>query len=256
MNEKRNSGEKFYLSTPRIEFPKEKLKIKFLKPLLIVLLAGFVVYEVVFSSFFRIKAINFEGIETQQIRQAAEEDLIGKNILFILPGNYLQKLSKNFPALQEASLIRGLPNTILLKAKERSQSLIWCSKNSCFEVDNDGIAFKKIGKPDENKVVVIHDLKGETVNLADKILPKSFVAFFLDAVDQIPKKFQINFKKAEVEETTFKLTFYYDDNRQLIFDTSQSLDNQIFALQQTLDQKKDDIKQYIDLRVPGLVYYK
>lgn len=246
-------GRKFFVKTESITFSNPKKRINW-RPFFGLIILGFLIYQIVFSSSFKINNFIFEGIESTEIKETVTSDLQGKNILLIMPGRYLASLSKKYPALEEATVVRGLPHTIKVLAKERSQSLVWCNSAECYQVDSDGVAFKKIDKPADK--VFINDLKDKSLQSGTKILSKSFVAFYLETLSQIPKKIEKQVKEAQVEETTFTISLLLDDNRKIILDTSQSLENQLFSLEQIFQTKKDEIKEYVDVRIPGTVYFK
>lgn len=248
-----SKGKKFFIKSEAVQFSKKKKKIN-LRPLFFLIVTGAFAYFIFFSSCFRINNFIYEGIESSDIKDAVRDNLTGKNILFLMPGSYLAKLSKQFPALEEATIVRGLPHTIKVTAKERSQSLVWCNSSGCAEVDSDGVAFKKIDKPQDK--VALTDLMNRPIVNGNKIISKSFVAFYLESLNQIPKKFNVKIKEAQIEETTFSITLIFDDGKKIILDSSQSLENQMYALEQTLQSKKDEIKEYVDIRVPGTVYFK
>lgn len=248
-----SSGKRFFLKSESVSFSKQKKKVNF-GPFVLIIVLAVAGYYVIFSNCFRINNFIYDGIDSTEIQKTISDDLTHKNILMMMPGSYLESLSRQYPALEEATIVRGLPHTIKVTAKERSQSLVWCNTSECYEVDRDGVAFKKIERPGDK--VTINDLRNRPIVVGNKIISKSFVLFYLDSISQIPKKFNLKIKEAQIEETTFTVTFLLEGGRKLILDSSQSLANQLYSLEQTLQAKKDEIKEYVDIRIPGTVYYK
>lgn len=226
-----------------------------LRPLKIILYLGilfFIFYGIFLSEYFKIKNIEVQGVKSVEVNDYLHKTLIGKNILFFLPGQYLNELTHNYPILSEAEIVRGLPSTILIIATEKDQVLTWCAQ-SCFNIDNYGYAYE-IAKPSQNQVN-LNDKSKIDIKIGDKVATPDFINFYLTSLEKV-REMGIKIIEAKIEETSFKLVFKTSDQYEIIFDTSESITNQLSALRQVLEKNKSDIKQYADLRVEGLVYLK
>ncbi|MFH1855487.1 MAG: hypothetical protein ABH810_03750 [bacterium] len=251
--------ERFNFKRPEIirQTEKDKRSKSFsLKPLVSVfyIIVGVAVcYFLFFSGVFSIKKIEISGIKSMEISDYMKQQLIGRNILLLRTGKFLYDSQRKFPSLSEVRLVRGLPETVKLVAKERNQVMIICSLENCFQVDNYGYAYQKIPKPKDK--VVLNDKKNIKINEGERVVSESFIAFFLDALDEM-NHLGLKVKSAEMEETTFKITFVTKDGFNIITDSSYSLKNQISALTQVIEKSKGDIHEYIDVRVEGVAYIK
>ena len=226
-----------------------------LRPLKIILYTAiiiFIVYIVAFGPYFKIQNIKIEGVKSVEVNDYLHKTLIGKNILFFLPGQYLSSLTRKFPILSEAKIIRGLPSTVLVIADERNQVLTWCAQ-TCFNIDNYGYAYE-ITTPNVNHVN-LNDKSKIDIKIGDKVATPEFINFYLTSLEKI-QGMGLKIIEARIEETSFKLVFKTSENYEIIFDTSESITNQLSALRQVLEKNRADITQYADLRVEGLVYVK
>lgn len=211
------------------------------------------VYFVFISNIFTIKHVDAENVRSVEIKDYIHTSLLGKNILFMLPGRYLDELTKEFPVLREVRIVRGLPSTVRIVVDERKQKLIWCNLRECYEVDNYGYAYKKTKK--DVSGVVIKDLGDIDINELQQVASKGFISFFINALEKLSKQ-DIKINEARINETTFRIDFVTHDGWIIIMDTSQSLNNQMSALNQVVENNKSDIHEYVDVRVEGVAYIK
>lgn len=223
-----------------------------IKNLFYILLILAFVYFFVFSSIFKIKDIDAISIESPEIYDRIALDLLGKNIIFFRVGDYLKKITSDFPIIEEIRIVRGLPSTLRIEVKERDTMLLWCAQK-CFEIDNRGVAYKEAERGGEQ--IVLFDKSGIEIRIGDRLASKRFIDFYFKATSDLDQN-GIKISEAYIEDTTFKLVLKTSEGWSIILDTSASLDNQIFALKQILENNRSDISDYVDLRVEGVGYLK
>lgn len=252
--------EKFYFRRPEVITATERAKkeryrmnLKPLRSFLYLIILALVIYVVVFSSSFKVKKVEIIGVKSVEISDYLNQSLVGKNILLMRTGSYLKTLSKKFPILEEASMVRGLPSTIKVSVKERLQTLVVCNSQDCFEVDNQGYAYQKTSRP-VDKIVLI-DEKNLQIKENDKIFSNSFISFFLGVIDGFSKT-DIKITEARMDETTFRIRFVTKEGWTMILDSSANLENQISAVKQVVAKNKQDLREYVDVRVEGFAYIK
>jgi len=238
-------------TAPKIK-TRKRINLHPLKTVFYLAVLFLLIYLIFFSSFFRIKNIDMDGIKSVEVSDYLQHTLIGKNILIFIPSTYLNTLTTKFPILEQAQLVRGLPSTIKIIAKERKQVLVWCS-DSCFNIDNHGYAYES--STTTNGEIPLNDKSQIKVNLGDRVSSPEFINFYLNALERL-QEMGLKITEGRIEETSFKLYFRTSENYDIIFDTSQSLNEQLNALKQVLDKNRSDIKEYVDLRVNGIVYVK
>lgn len=232
----------------RFELPKKVINYLFY-----VLLALSAIYFIFISDYFIIKEIKVENVKSVEIDDYVKMTLQGKNILFMMPGRYLEQLTEEFPILEEARIVRGLPSTVRVIVNERDQKFIWCNSTGCFEVDNNGYIFEKTAKSGDE--IVLRDLSDIEVNYLDRVVSKQFIDFFMDALKGV-KEIGLNIKEAQISQTTFKIDFVTQEGWKVIMDSNSSLDNQLFATRQIVEKNRPDIKEYVDVRAEGVAFIK
>jgi len=224
-----------------------------LKYAVYLLLLGLLFYAVFYTPTFKIKEVRVEGVKSIEISDYLKTTLIGKNILFLRPGAYLNDLAKKFPILEEARMIRGLPATVRVIVAERRQQLVWCS-DKCFDIDSSGYAYQEVERPTDKVALV--DSTRLPIKVGDRVTLPHFIKFFLDTIDET-EKMGLKVTEAQIDEVTaYKITYKTSEGWNIIVDSSASFANQMSALQQVLDKNRPDVKEYVDLRVEGLAFLK
>ncbi|MCX6809325.1 MAG: FtsQ-type POTRA domain-containing protein [Candidatus Berkelbacteria bacterium] len=239
--------------TEKPQRPKLKINLLPLKTFFYLVIVSGILYFLFFSTTFKIKTIDIEGVKSVEISDYLNRTLLGKNILLLKTGDYLSALSKNFPILKEAQIIRGLPSTVKIVVEERNQIMVWCNSAKCYEVDSFGYVYREISKPSDK--IVLNDQGQMPVEIGQQIVSPQFINFYLGALDEL-KNMSIQITETKIEETTFKIKFKTSDGYEIIMDSSTSLKNQISGLKQILETNRADIKDYVDLRVEGVGFIK
>mgnify|MGYP001216182286 CR=1 FL=1 len=241
-----------FSKTEKSEKPKIHLNFKPLKNIFVIVVVLAAAYYVLFSPIFKIKDVEVEGIRSVDIIDKIKISLTGKHILFINIGNFLSDLTREFPVLEEVRVVRGLPNSIKVIGSERESALIWCS-SECYKMDPSGYIYEKIDKPVDK--IYIQQKDATEISLGQKVATTKFVMFYVSCVDGLAKQ-GISVKSAEVSDMIYQLGFVTSDGWRAIFDTSESLDNQLYALKQVLEKNRSDVKEYVNLGVKGQAYIK
>ena len=254
---KTNSDLKFQKVLFSTEKQKKEEEFKFSRKIVVyvayLIIIGLAFYFVFISNFFRIKSISVENVKSVEIEDYVNSSLLGKNILLMLPGRYLEDLVAKFPVLEQARIVRGLPDTVRVIIDEREQKFIWCNLKACYEVDNNGYIFNEVEKT--SAAVALTDLGNVEISELKQVASKNFIKFFVKALEQIGDA-GIEVTEAQIDKTTFKLEFISAEGWRIIMDTSGSLNNQVSAVRQVFEKNKPDIHEYIDVRVEGVVFIK
>ena len=79
---------------------------------------------------------------------------------------------------------------------------------------------------------------------------------FVNSANSELKKSNFKIQHFEVAETTFQLTAVNEDQIKIMLNVLEPLSEQMNALNKVYIANKNDIKEYVDLRVEGRVYYK
>lgn len=234
-------------SENKTDWPKLNLII-----VLVFLGAIVLAYAIFFSNWFQIKNIEIIGSPSISIRSDLDQ-LKGKN-LFSFNSAHLEdsfmKIDGNYLSIQ---IYRGIPDTIRVVFANREPKLIWQTGDKKYFVDENAILFKEA----DNSVtlLIVIDLSNLAVKIPEQIATSDFINFIQSASTELAKQ-NIKIVNYEVDETTFQVSAVTDQNIRIIFNTLRPVSEQIDAFQKAYEPNKNDIKEYIDLRVEGKVYYK
>ena len=286
---RKNRYKKFIRRAPRIypgsrrTAPKQRW-IFFQKSvfwLLALILLIFVIWLIFFSPFFRIKEMSIIGNESTSSEKIKNEvnQIIGKRVFFILPKDNIifvspteieKVLEQENPSFQEIEAEKKFPNILKIEISERRSAIIWCRQENCFFVDKNGVAYAEVfsaelmffgGKENLEKMLVIQEEKAEKIKISQKVADQNFIEFILEIsknLKQIENLEIISLRTPESASSEIWITTI--EGWQAVFNTSEPAKKQAGNLAKFLSEKIDKEErsnlEYIDLRIPGKIYYK
>jgi cell division septal protein FtsQ len=239
---------------------KERKKIQLpripIKSFLFIILILVIIYFVFISGKFKIKEIIVEGNNT--IVPEVIEGYVPKNtnILYFSIKKTKAKILSEHTEINDIVIYKGLPDTIKIVVVEHENRLVWQASGKNYLISTQGIVSKEILTLDGVNMPVVVDSKNLSLSLGKGLVSPSFVAFILNINDKFFESTNIKPKNFEVGETTFDLNLYTEAGFYVKFNTLRSSAKQLDNLKKVLVEKRQDIKEYIDLRVDGWAYYK
>jgi len=210
-------------------------------------------YLIFLAPWFKIKNIEIIGSPTDGIRSELDS-LKGHNIFLFSTSKIEKKIINENSNFSGVKIYRGIPDTIRVSFDDRQPKIVWQSQGKNYLVDENAIAYKEVSL-DGNKLPVVVDAGNLAVSLPSLIATNNFLDSIQSTNEEL-SKLKIHIINYEVGETTFQFSAVIDNNVKIIFNTLRPISDQIEAFKKVYDQHKNDIKQYIDLRVEGRVYYK
>lgn len=235
------------------------LSKKNIKYIGILLLVGIFLWWVLGSDYFKVKEIIIKGSLNSEVK-AEIESFKGKNILTFVLGNTEKQLAQKQSSIKEINILRGIPDTLKIDVTVRKPIFSWKSQDKIYLVDENGIAFLEgEGVPiseEGTKLSLVVDTNNMSVEPGKRIVIPEFVDFVGDLVKYAPEKSSLNIGEMRVSETTFNLEADTDLGFRIRLDTTRNVITQLEVLKKIVDQYRDQIEEYVDLRVEGRVYYK
>lgn len=228
------------------------------------LIIGFIIWFFTGSSYFKVKDIKIEGQATPEVKQAIEA-LRGRNILWLSVTHPDRVIRQKQPSLKQIQILRGIPDTLRVKLIEREPALIWQTGDSWYTVDATGFVFAKspLNKKEDGSfdlpatdLPVLVDKSNLPVRMASYIIRPSFIVFVNDLRRRLPEEYNLKLVRLEISETIYSLSAVTDAGWSILFHTGRQLEPQLRTLSKVLESKRDEIKEYVDVRVRGWVYYK
>lgn len=231
--------------------PKTLAKLKVIAAVTLIVLAG-LAWLLFFSPYFEVKEVSIEG-EVSTAAQAIINQLKGRNIFLIGGKKAEQDLQQKQPWIKSIKIIRGIPDTVRVRLIERDAAFGWKTQEKTYLVDKDGVIFKEVV---ETKLSVVADNRNVPIELGKNIVTIDFIDFIESLRKALPLQTDLKVAGLQVDETTFHIAVATDRGFRIIFDTLRPLQQQLDDFNLVYNEKKDEIKEYADLRVDGYVYYK
>ncbi|TSC93751.1 MAG: Uncharacterized protein CEN91_129 [Candidatus Berkelbacteria bacterium Licking1014_85] len=216
-----------------------------------IVLIFFISLVILGSNYFKIKNIQINGDpkpETVEMIKTLE----GKNIILFNTRKISKTLLEKQPAIKSIKVIVGYPDTVRINLIERDGVLIWESGGKKYLIDKEGVVFKETQKDD---LIRVMDEKNVPVVLGQRILSTDLVDIIKIMSVKIPAIVSLPIKNFSISDSLFCITAHTEKFR-MVFYTQIPIADQLTVLQKLYTSHKDEIKEYIDLRVDGYAYYK
>lgn len=211
------------------------------------------------SSFFKVKHIIIKGSLNPDVQNEIES-FKGKNILTFVLGDTEGKLAKKQSSIKKINVLRGIPDTLKIDVTVREPLFSWKSGDKLYLVDDSGVAFiegEGVAVDDQGvKLPTVVDTSNMVITPGQQIVTEEFVKFVDELAKKAPDLALLNIGEMRISETTFVLEADTSLGFRIKLDTTRSVDDQLAVLKKITDQYRDQIKEYVDLRVEGRVYYK
>lgn len=183
------------------------------------------------------------------------------NIFLVNPEVIETSLYKYFPEIKIVSISRRFPHEISAVIEERKEAALYCvaqEENTCYFIDEDGVAWKEAPEISGSVFIKIHGTKKPS-QLGDEIIASSVI----EAIFQVAERIQRE-NKFFIEEFIIVSSSEFDARSSVGFlfnmDANESIDGELNALflvlEKEIPQEEWGNVEYIDLRIPNRVYYK
>jgi len=248
---------KIYATTPREK--KYYLSRRFVLIVVLCIISVLLIWFLFFSSYFKIKKIIISGSLNPEV-EAEINRFQGKNILLFRTAKVEKNLAQKQTSIASLEIYKGIPDILKVKVNVRIPKIAWQSGDKTYLIDKKGVVFElgqgtavtERGEP----IPTIVDTKEVSLELGRQIVTEYFVKFILDLTKDFSAKIGANIQAIKIGETTFQIEVETDQGWRVYLDTTRDLNNQLTALRKILDQYRDQIHEYVDLRVEGRAYYK
>jgi hypothetical protein len=251
------SGDKDNLRNPKIYNPPREKEKGFNLPKIVYWLAFLLflvimlVYWLFFSSYFNIKTVEYVGNVPDEVKEIIETQK-GRNIFLINTAQVEEQLLIKNSAFSMIKIYRGIPDTLRLRFEQRNPKIVWQSNGINYLIDENGYVYEE--SKGENNLPIVVDKRALPVEILQQVGSTKFIDFVRNT-DKDLDVYGIKVDHFEIDETTFQIDAV-TENFKIIYDVTRPLSEQNEAFKTIFEKNKDDIKEYVDLRVEGWVYYK
>ncbi len=193
--------------------------------------------------------------------------------IFLIDEHDIENYLMNTFFVESVTVDKIYPNILRLNIKERQRSVILVSKNKIYIVDDYGFIidladqamisstreFLSSTTPvDSLKEIFIITPTSTNFEIGSRYSSTEVVRGWLDLAEKLRnsgiwfKAIQINDNEPDILHIILK------ENKDVILDEGISLEAQIDTLRQFIQTKPDwnNIHEYVDVRIPGRIYYK
>ena len=222
----------------------------------IIVISGMVAFSVwLFNSpLFLVRNVEVEGLKNADKNAVLQHVPEHANIWLLSRSNVAKNIRQSSPYIADVVVLRGIPDTIRIKIAERVLAVEWVSSDKHYIVGLDGTVIAE-GTPHEPIPKVV-DVANVPATVGHTVATPGLIHFIGEVYGNYQNKIGSEIDHLEVGETTFEIAVMPKTGSKMVLDTTRSADNQLTAGKLVLDQKASDIKEYLDLRVPGKAYYR
>jgi cell division septal protein FtsQ len=237
---------------------------------------GAIIYSLFFAEFLSVNQIKIAGLSQlgeKNILNVINSEIVGKYLMLIEKNNLIlinsnsieNSFKKKFIKIESVKITKKFPNTLIVNIRERESSMIFCSKNDCYLIDWQGIAYSKMDyslpEVSEKRLAIIRDLSNKTVNVGETIFTADYIEYIVKIGEKVKSEIDIEMEKeyetpnrvsSDIRGTT-------QEGWRIFFNGNISLQKETDMLRIVLGEKIGDRRkdlEYVDLRSENKIYYK
>lgn len=215
-----------------------------------------IIFLFFFSNKFAVKDVIVEGnniISTDKIESYIP---VGDNIFRFNIKKTSQTILSENPEIKNVQILRGIPDAVKVIVLEHDNKLVWQTGNDKYLISSQGEVTKKINEGESFNLPIVIDLKNFPITIGSRLVSPSFIAFVLNLNDKFFEYTNIKPVGFEIPDTTFDVNLKTEAGFYVKFNTMRSSTKQLENLKKILVEKRQDIHEYVDLRIDGWGYYK
>lgn len=223
---------------------------------------------------FRVARIRVEG-GNELLRTEAESRakafvertavLVGEPRLFLVARERLaQSLREELPELATVQILRRLPGTLELYLQEKVAVAFLETDGRTFSLGNDGRVIAEVSAEDARRAHLpkVRDLHtASTIHPGDTVLNPSVMQLLHEVIVQLPEQFSVSVDALIIPAIgSEEIHVQTSGGWNMYLDARRPLADQLAALEKVVTEELDAATlqrlEYIDLRIPGRVFYR
>ncbi len=227
--------------------------IKPFRPILVVIIIFAAVILIPRIPLFTIRSVEVDGAGdpavTMPLHQLAGQSLFSRKI-----STTVNHIEETDVTISQLNCRRGIPHSLHCQVNYRQPVILWKAENSYFSVDDSGLVFNQSPSPIAG-LTIVEDQRSQHVVIDQIVISSGAIEAYKKLATLLQAK-NITFNNLFISESLYQVGATLTDNRTALFVIHYPLDTQVNLLAQILQEKGGQIKERIDLRVPGYVYYQ
>lgn len=213
--------------------------------------------------FFQIKTVEVTGTTDTSIIDEINT-LTGRSIFSHTISTQITTIKAKDVAISDIRCSRGIPATLKCSVVLRQPVAVWRSGGNGYIVDRSGAAYKTL--TDEANILVIDDRMNTIVTIGTNVMSEDLLATYQQVSDTM-KTYGFIVKNLFVTESLYQFgavvsgrttpdqPYIAAGDLTVLLTVNYPIEAQIKTLRQTLQDRSASIKERVDLRVPGYLYY-
>lgn len=247
------------------------LNLAALLPAVAVLAAGL---GVLFAPQFRVREVIVEGAQNAartEVQVLAEQflqehaRLFGAPRIFLVPRDLLaSEIKKRIPSVRTVRILRRIPSTLVLQLQEKVPFAFLEARGKVFALDSEGIIIEETSPEDafRSQLPIVRNSQA-TLTMAPGmvVVSKAVVDLLHEVVVLLPDRLGVGVDELVIPAVgTEEVHVRTDRDWMLLLDAQRSLTDQLRAFEHVLAEElkvgEHERLEYVDLRVPGKVFYR
>lgn len=241
--------------------------------IVILLVLGGLGYLVYGSDVFAVKQIeitNHSNAETIAIRKVIDDYLAQRRYylpyfrnIFLVDTNQLSDtLVTAFPQARNIIVTKHYLNSLNISLEKREALGVWCynQADKCVYFSNDRLAFAEAAVSSGSLLLSIDDQASQPVVLGQPVTTPELLAFILKLQLGLNRQGVVFNKIIIPSDELFRVNVLTSEGWQIYLNTNEAVSEQLSSLEAFMVQKLTSEQRarlvYIDVRIPGRVYYK
>jgi len=228
--------------------------------LAIVGIAAFLIHSIFFSTYFAVENIKAATEESGNIQIGDSiidslQSYKGKNLLFIKKDDVIEKISANYPEIENIKIEKDFPNTLIISFTEYPPTAnitnITEGTNKKFIINSIGYIIKE--NTDDPTLPYIKIKTDSPINAESAIMDAAKLKYILGATSYFEEKFGMKILESEYLVIPRELHLKTDKFFFIWLDIQKPFEDQLKKLKKALVKLNiyEESIQYIDLRITG-----
>ncbi len=207
---------------------------------------------------FDVREVIVSGNQNIQTDEIMGHVPMGTNIFTLNVNNLENSIKSSIPEISQVKIYKGIPGALKIIINENKGELIWQTKGKSYLVSASGVAFREIDPllEEYKNLPRVVDNKNVEVKISSQVTSSMFVDFVRYTFTSLKDITNLEPNYYSLDETTVDLNLYTKNQIYIKFDTLRPAKSQLDNLKLVLLERKNDIKEYVDLRINGWAYYK
>lgn len=242
----------------REQLPKKRFRVVIPTKLRTVVLGlglvAFGVWLFMWSPVFRVKAVLPQG----ELTDAVTTNLLalaGQNLFRVSESQVLAQLRQIEPTVARVLFTRGFPNELHVTVSRHHPALIWQTGETNWAVDEEGVVFQ-FDPTLADGIPRVIDRRNPQVGVGQQFVSPELVADIRTAFAELPSRLGGAVSHGEIEETTRSLKLVTEWGWGVYVDTYRPLPGQFENFGLVMRDYRDQVHEYVDLRLEGWAYVK